>query len=96
MKDIKDKILKIKESNLKTSWTKAIFATLLVSLVIYLAFNGYLFFRPIPTQIREIIDTEVNSTDITFDTKTIDKLKQRQNPTENTAAPVGKNPFMPY
>lgn len=96
MKDIKDQLLKVKESNLKTSWSKAVFATVLVSLAIYIGFSVYLFFRPVPTGIREIIDTEVNSTDITFDTKTIDKLKQRQNPNENTAPAVGKNPFMPF
>jgi hypothetical protein len=96
MQDIKDQLLKIKESNLKTSWSKAIFATVLVSLAIYIGFSAYLFFRPVPTNIRGIIDTEVNSTDITFDTKTIDKLKQRQNPSENTASAVGKNPFMPF
>jgi hypothetical protein len=42
---------------------------------------------------QEIIDQEVNSSNITFDQKTIDILNSKQGPETKVVLPGGKNPF---
>lgn len=83
-------------SNRGTSWQKAVFGAILVSLAFYIAASAYLYFRPLSQDIQESIDSEVSSSNISFDQKTIEMLKLRQQPPQNTAGGSGKNPFTPF
>lgn len=94
--NFKESLGNLRNSNLGSSWEKGIFIAVLVSLVIFLAANVYLIFKPIPDDLRAIIDEEINSSNITFDQKTIDSLKERQNPPESETPISGKNPFAPF
>lgn len=94
--NIKEELTNLKEQNLKTSWQKALFSTVLVSLFIYVCFAAYLFIRPIPDDVREIINTEINAADIKFDKKILDNLKKRQSPPDVAAPSTGKNPFLAF
>jgi hypothetical protein len=44
--------------------------------------------------VKDIINTEINASNIIFDQKIIDSLKTRQVPNTPTATPGGKNPFI--
>lgn len=98
------KKLKIKKIDLRaligkskgTMWQKAVLATLLSLAVLFTLGCAYLFFKPLPVDIKKIIDDEISSIDIIFDQKTIDDIKERQKPIENTGTTTGKNPFAPF
>jgi flagellar motor component MotA len=79
-----------------TMWQKAVMAALLCMAVLFTLGCGYLFFKPLSADIKKIIDDEISSVDIIFDQKTIDGVKERQKPIENTGVTTGKNPFASF
>ena len=83
-------------SNRGTSWQKAVFGAILISLAFYIGASAYLYFRPLSAEIQTSIDSEVSSSNISFDQKTVDMLNKRQQPPANTTAIGGKNPFTPF
>lgn len=94
--ELKFDFSKLERNNRGSSWQKAVFGALIISLVAYLAATAYLYFRPLSSDIKESIDSEVSSSNISFDQKTIDMLKSRQQPPDTTATSGGKNPFTPF
>lgn len=82
--------------NNKTSWQKALFWTFLISFVIFSFSNFYILFKPIDKNIEAIIQDEISSTNITFDKKTLETIRIRQEPATVTAPEIGKNPFSPF
>jgi len=98
------KKLKIKKIDLKaligkskgTMWQKAVMAALFSLAVLFTLGCAYLFFKPLAVDIKKIIDDEISSIDIIFDQKTIDGIKERQKPIENTSVTTGKNPFASF
>jgi hypothetical protein len=94
--DIKIDFSQFERSNRGTSWQKAVFGAILVSLCFYLSALAYLYFRPLSPDIKASIDSEVSSSNITFDQKTIEMLKNRQQPPANTTTIGAKNPFTPF
>ena len=79
-----------------TMWQKAVVAALLSMTVLFTFGCGYLSFKPLSADIKKIIDDEISSIDIIFDQKTIDGIKERQKPIENTGVTIGKNPFTSF
>ena len=96
MKALKIDLSKLSRSGRNSSWQKAILGAIGISVVFYLLAAGYLFFKPLSTEIKDIIDQEVSSTNISFDQKTLEMLKSRQLPPANTQTTSGKNPFIPF
>lgn len=94
--NIKEQLINLKEQNLQTNWQKALFYTVVISLAIYSGFTGYLFVKPISDEVKGIIDTEINASDIKFDSKVLDSLKKRQAPADVATPSTGKNPFLPF
>jgi hypothetical protein len=94
--NIKEEIINIKEQNLKTSWQKALFSTVVIGIVIYTCFAAYLFIKPISEDVEGIINTEINAADIQFNKKILDNLKKRQSPPDTTTPSTGKNPFLAF
>lgn len=82
--------------NRGTVWQKSILGVLLALLVLSLVGCGFLFVKPLSTDIRGIIDTEISSVDIIFDQKTIKSIEERQKPSESVEATTGKNPFASF
>jgi hypothetical protein len=95
MKNIKEQIRLLLVANARTNWAKGVFYALLSCFVIFTLANAYLLFRPISKDVKEIIDQEVNSSNLIFDQKTIDLIKKRQEPNTVISLPAGKNPFTP-
>lgn len=79
-----------------SDWQKGVFLALMASLVIFFLGIIIIFFKPTGQEITRIIDEETASTDITFDKKILEILRTRQNPSINTPASAGKNPFAPF
>lgn len=92
MKDLKINLKMGKASD----WQKGLFLALLSSLVIFFLGVIFIFFKPATPSVKEIIDEETASTDISFDKKILEMLRTRQNPTLNTPSSAGKNPFAPF
>lgn len=80
----------------KTSWQKALFWAFLISFLAFSFSNIYILFKPLETGIEEIIQDEISSTNISFDKKTLEDIKKRQEPVAATAPTIGKNPFSPF
>lgn len=94
--DFKFDIRKLKKESQNTSWEKAVFGALLISLVIFLSATLYLFFRPVSTAIKQGVDAELENQNISFNFLLLEKLKSRQTPNAQIQAPSGKNPFVPF
>lgn len=94
MKNIK--LPKVNLVKKKINWQKSIFITLLLCIGVYIILLGYLFIKPISSEVQEIIKDELTTSDINFDQKTLDSLKKRQQPSTPSQAPIGKNPFLPF
>lgn len=93
MKDIKEQFRQMLSANSKTDWTKGVFWAIFICFVLFSGVNIYLLFRPLSKDMQDIIDKEVNSSNIIFDQKTIDILKSKQGPETQIVLPGGKNPF---
>ena len=91
-----NQVRKFQKENRNTNWQKAVFGTLLLSLLIFTSAMAYLYFRPVPDNISAAIDSEVENQVINFNFETLDKLKNRQVPAISGQAPSGKNPFTPF
>lgn len=76
-----------------TLWQKAIWAIMVVVLLLASLACVYLMFKPLSKDIKAIIDDEISSSDIIFDQKTIDSIKARQVPSVVPDTSSGKNPF---
>ncbi len=85
----------LQKTNKSTLWYRAIYYALIISVAIFTVACLYLFFKSIPSNITTIIDQEISSTNVKFDTKTLEMVKERQNPKETTESSSGKNPFSP-
>jgi len=94
--EIKIDFKKLERQSQNTNWQKAVLGALVISLVIFLGALAYLFIRPLDSAIQASIDSEVESQQINFDFKTLEKLKSRQVPATTSPAPSGKNPFTPF
>jgi hypothetical protein len=92
MKNIKEQLKRLLTANSKTDWTKGVFWAIFICFVLFSAVNFYLLFRPLSKDMKNIIDKEVNSSNIIFDQKTIDVLKNK-GPGTQIILPGGKNPF---
>ena len=79
-----------------TSWQKAVFGTLILSLLAFAAATAYLYFRPIPNSIKQEVDVAVQNQQINFNFKLLDQLKARETPNTPIESPSGKNPFVPF
>lgn len=95
MKNIKEQIAKLISENAKTNWIKGVYWAVFACFILFLAANAYLLFRPVASEVKEIIDSDVNSSNINFDQKTLDSLKTRQGLDTPIVPPTGKNPFTP-
>lgn len=80
----------------KSNWQRGIFWALAVALVVFVIACIYQLVKEPSKEIENLIDTEVSSINIIFDTKTIEDLKIRQQPAETVQPTVGKNPFIPF
>lgn len=78
------------------NWQRSLLTIVLISLVAFILLIGFLLVKPIEKSISTIIDGEISSTNIIFDTKTIEILNKRQKPADSTPAPAGKNPFASF
>lgn len=88
--------LNLKDKGKGSTWQKALFGVILATLILMTAATLYLIFRPISKDVREVIDQEISSSDIIFDQKTIDSIKERQTPSTIPDTSGGKNPFAPF
>jgi hypothetical protein len=95
MKKIEEQFRLLLAANAKTNWLSGVFYALLLCFVIFLLANVYLLVRPISKDVKDIIDLEVDSSNLIFDQKTIDAIKKRQEPNAVISLPGGKNPFTP-
>lgn len=95
MKNIKEQFKQLVASNAKSNWVKGVFYALLICFGVFVVANTYLLFRPISADVKGIIDEEVDSSNISFDQKTIDSIKKRQEPSTSILPSGGKNPFTP-
>lgn len=88
------KKLEIKLDNV--NWQKSLFTVVLISVIAFAGIVAFLFVKPIEKNISKIIDEEISSTNITFDKKTLEMLRERQKPSEVSPASSRKNPFAPF
>jgi flagellar motor component MotA len=91
--------LNLKQLTMKnrgTVWQKAILGVLLALALLFTVACGYLFFKPLSAEIKDIIDGEISAVDIIFDQKTIERVKERQKPLDNSGVTTGKNPFASF
>lgn len=95
MNKIKEEISKLASANAKTNWTKGIVWAIFICFFLFLAADAYLLLRPLSPEVKNIIDSEVNSTNIIFDQNVLDSLKTKQGPEAPIISPTGKNPFTP-
>jgi len=86
----------LSNKNKGTVWQKAVLGVLIAILALTVGACGYLFIKPLSAEIQTIIDEEISSVDIIFDQKTINGIKDRQKPADNTAVTTGKNPFAAF
>lgn len=101
MKKIKSKKInidfkKLQKSSKNTNWQRGVYLALLITLAIFVIGCAYLMFRPIPSSIKEIVDEEILSTDISFNESALNDIRERQNPTQTPKPETGKNPFTPF
>lgn len=94
--DLKLNLKLLANRNRGTVWQKSILGVLLALLVLMLGGCGFLFFKPLSTDIKNIIDEEISSVDIIFDQKTIKSIEERQKPSESIETTTGKNPFASF
>lgn len=94
MKKIKEQFRLMLVANSKTNWTEGIFWAIIICFLLFTSANIYLMIRPLSNDVKEIIDQEVNSSNIIFDQKTIEILKSKQGPETKIILPGGKNPFI--
>lgn len=78
------------------NWQKSLFAAVLISVITFGLVILFLFIKPIEKSISKIIDEEISASNIIFDKKTLEMLKERQKPGTTSPASAGKNPFAPY
>ncbi len=90
------KELGIKLSNQKTMWQNGLFYAVIISLVIFICAMSYIFFRPLSSDMKQIINEEINSSNVTFNEKVIEDLSKKQQPIKSSETTVGKNPFLPF
>lgn len=88
----KFKATKFKKPNLQ----KDVFWAIIVSVLIFIGAIGYQFIKTPGKEVLELIKEENSSSNIYFDQKTIDEIKERQLPPESKQSSVGKNPFIPF
>lgn len=90
----------MKKNNIKIEltmdWRKSFFAAILLSVIIFVLGIGFLFIKPLEKDIKGIIDEEISSTNVIFNKKTLELLRERQAPAAQTPAAAGKNPFAPF
>lgn len=90
------KELEIKLSNQKTMWQKGLFYAVIASLIIFIGAMVYLFFRPLSSDMKSLINEEINSSNVSFDKKVIENLSKKQQPVKSSEPTIGKNPFLPF
>lgn len=93
MKDIKEQFAKLLTSNSKTNWAKSVFWAILICLALFICADVYLLFRPLASDVKGIIDDEVESVNINFDEKTLEGLRQKEDLSTPINLPKGKSPF---
>lgn len=83
-------------SNKGSDWQKGLYLAVISVLVIFILACAYLFIKPIPENIKQSINEELDSIDITFNKETLENIKARQNPVQQEVTSKGKNPFAPF
>lgn len=100
-KDKKSPKLKLKpeiakKDSQKTDWQKGLLISVFVCFLILFFGCLYLLLRPIPQEIKEVIDDDVSSADIRFSEETLKRLEERQSPPQAEDPRTGKNPFSSF
>lgn len=85
MKDLKNiklniDLSKIKKSNKQTDWLRAIYFSLIISVVIFGSVCIYLFFKPASENIKSSIDSNISEANIIFPQDVLEMVKKRQAP----------------
>ncbi|MBW6431592.1 hypothetical protein K0A96_00215 [Patescibacteria group bacterium] len=83
-------------SNKGSDWQKGVYLAVIAVLFIFVLACIYLFIKPIPENVEDSIAKELEAVDISFNKKTLENLKARQNPIQPEEASTGKNPFAPF
>lgn len=91
------KVSKIKMPKLKKpNWQKDVFWATIICVLIFIGIVGYQFIKSPSKEMLDEIKKENASSNISFDQKTVDLIKERQIPPESAQPTVGKNPFTPF
>lgn len=94
--NIKKLLNNLQRETKNSDWQKMIlYSTFLGLCVLFLAI-GYLLIKPMEADVINLVNTQVSEDQIKFDSATLAKLKNRQQPPAAAQPSANKNPFTPF
>jgi len=101
MKNIQIKPINIKKlsrkiTEEKSSWQRSLIVAAILSFLVFSIASAYLFFKPLNSEVKRIVEEEISSSNIIFDAKTIQGIQKRYQPQTNINNAASKDPFAQF